>query len=425
MKNLVFLSAILLWSSAVFAADTIKLKPDTDLVVYGRTDTTYTLRSVESTNPSDVGNPVRVYVPVESSYPDQRNYFLFTSGSPYNFLFDTNTSSDVVLLPLYLNSVGGPKYVKMAVKDGTVWKIFNDSQVPFNNVVNSEIQYQVSPADFCLQMTGNECTNFLPSVNTTGSARAFMTYVFFTRENETSLGIGATIDLATYPNGMYVEVNLSNQINPNIQTSITNVRQGDKRAFFEYTSNQAFTGGKFTRVIERPASTTSDTIGSIAGTLNAREQNYLQNSEFAVTDLVNGQDYNFSVFFIDNYNFTTKLSPTKAATPQLIEELLKKEACFLLTAGFGEEHYIIDYFRHFRDATLAKTYLGRAFISVYYELAPKYALIIYQHEALRATIRGAAYVVYFIMTNLVMILITLAFGVTSIYLYKNKEKIKV
>ena len=249
--------------------------------------------------------------------------------------------------------------------------------------------------------------------------------VFFSRENETSLGIGATIDLATYPNGMYVEVNLSNQINPNILTTITNVRQGDKRAFLEYTSNQAFTGGKFVRVIERPASTTAETIGSTSGTLNGREQSYLQNSEFAVTDLVNGQAYNFSVLFIDNYNFTTKLSPTASATPQLIEELLKKEACFLLTAGFGEEHFIIDYFRNFRDTILAKTYLGRAFINVYYELAPKYALIIYQHEGLRAMIRGTAYVVYFIMTNFVIILLTVALCVTGIYLYKNKEKIKV
>ena len=219
MKNTAIITLVLLWTTALFGADTVKLKPNTDLVVYGSTDTTYTLRSTTSTNPTDVASPVRVYVPVESSYPSQGDYFLYThSNSPYSYRFNTNTASHNILVPFYLNTVGGPKYLKMAVRDGTgtTWKVFNDDQTAFNNEINREVQYQISPAAFCTQLLGggSDCGQFAPTNTTVGTARAYMTYAFFT--TSASLGLGQTIDPATYPDGMYVEVNLSNQVNPNI-----------------------------------------------------------------------------------------------------------------------------------------------------------------------------------------------------------------
>ena len=65
------------------------------------------------------------------------------------------------------------------------------------------------------------------------------------------------------------------------------------------------------------------------------------------------------------------------------------------------------------------------FIRNYYEYAPKYALMIYKHDSIRTAIRGAAYVLYFVFNYFAVILISLIGGISSIYLYKNREKIKI
>jgi hypothetical protein len=130
--------------------------------------------------------------------------------------------------------------------------------------------------------------------------------------------------------------------------------------------------------------------------------------------LQNGVEATVSVASIDKFGFSTTLSNSLPGTPLEIEPLLKKTACFLLTAGFGEEHYVITYFRNIRDQVLAENWLGRKFIGFYYSTAPKYALIIYKCETLRLIIRGSAYCLYFILRNIRLLTITLSLIISLI-----------
>ena len=141
-----------------------------------------------------------------------------------------------------------------------------------------------------------------------------------------------------------------------------------------------------------------------------------------VNNLTNSDTYNVSILFEDKYKFGTVLSNDMIGQPKEIEELLKKNACFLLTAGFGEDHFVINYFRNFRDTILSQSYLGRAFIHTYYELAPKYALMIYHNEAIRAVIRGAGYTLYFIF-NFYYIILAVAVAVTGAFVFRKHSKL--
>ena len=116
--------------------------------------------------------------------------------------------------------------------------------------------------------------------------------------------------------------------------------------------------------------------------------------DFQVNNLQNGQQVNMAFGLRNKFFWVTQLTPLTTETPLDIEELLQKEACYLFTAGFGGEHWLIDHYKNFRDQVLLKSKWGRAFVSFYYRTAPKTALSIYQRPWLRKILRGTAYLLY-------------------------------
>lgn len=424
MRNSIILFVLAILSTSVMA-DSIRLNPDVDLAVYGQTDTTYLLNSVEpSGDATSESAPAIVYVPIKSGVASQEDYFLLKGNNNVpDYLFNATDPTHVIKFPLYLNVATTDKYLYAAVKDGTTYKLARAYGTVLNNITNGSVEFPVSPQHLCAQQTAITCTtSFDPA--SSGSAEREDIYVYFFLATDTSIAAGTAIDPTVYTGGIYFRTYMSNRIYPSLTITVTAARPGDRRVILAYTGDSTILKPHHVRIFDTGGSAgTLLPIGQLTGTLLVKEYDYLQNSEVTVTDLVNDQDYNLGVMFVDKYNFATRVSATKAATPQAIEELLKKNACFLLTAGFGEDHYIIDYFRHFRDAVLSQSYLGRAFISVYYETAPKYALMIYQHEGIRAVIRGFAYTLYFIF-NFYYVFIAGAAVIGAALVYRKRDKFR-
>lgn len=427
MRKYFFITLMMLWTTLVLGAPatSLRLHPDNELVVTGSTTTSFTVGSAEASgDATSESAPAIVYVPMAGPL----GTVAYFTERGVTHLFTATDASYTVNFPFYINTTNSDHFLYVAVKhpvDG--YKIVGNFPTNLINKTNHNETFPVSPKLMC------DIYADCPFATTTGKEK-FLAYFFLSTTLPTNLPKNSPGTPASYPGGIYFEINMSNVVltNTELIPSITKIRVGDKRVVIEYTASAGMNEAKAVRVYNHGGTASAvaplspiQSYYASAGGLTSTEYPYNATSEVTVTGLENSVTNYFSVLFVDKYKFGTVLSDDLEGTPLEIQELLKKQSCFLLSAGFGEEHFIIDYFRHFRDTVLSHSFLGRKFISVYYEHAPKYALMIYENEAVRTVIRGAAYVLYFIFNYFVFILITSMTLLTAIYLYKNKEKIKI
>ena len=107
--------------------------------------------------------------------------------------------------------------------------------------------------------------------------------------------------------------------------------------------------------------------------------------------------YSFSFALVDKYYFRTEKSNTLSVTPEMIETFLKESSCFLASAGFGRDHYVLAYFRMIRDEILLKNSLGAAFVDSYYRHSPSLAYKILKSSSLSWAVRMISYGIYFLL----------------------------
>lgn len=424
MRKLFILLFLVVWSAQIFADDTVRLHPDTELVVNGSTNISFPLNVVKSSagaTPTEAA-PAEVFVPMSGS-SSQENYFTVKGVTT---LF-TAVGAGTINFPLYLNVGATRKYLYVAVKGTTGnYKIAQKHPDSYLSQTNLDVTFPVTSQAICTQAT--DCSEFAASSST---EKTYYAYFFLSDQAALSIGDDLATPGTTYPGGIYFKVNMSNRVYTSAQVvpSITEVRAGDGRLIVKYTANASILKPKAVRILLRPdpvVVTSESPIQSYytsepTAALYTTEFAYVYEGEVTVSGLTNGNDQYLSVLFMDQYKFGTVVSLDKVGKPEEIQQLLEKNACFLLTAGFGEDHYIIDYFRHFRDTVLASSYLGRSFIHVYYELAPKYALIIYQHEGIRAVIRGLAYTLYFIF-NFYYVFVAVFIGAGAYWIHRKRGK---
>ncbi len=436
MKNSTLMILFMLSVSSQLFAQTVRLRTDIDLVVSGKTSAGTNTIAINSVEPSGDATadtaPVTIYIPIENSIADTSlYYFNARSGSPTS-LFNTAVPTDVVNIPLRVITPSSDMFLYVAVKDTTdsnkfkVIKRFSGTALAQNQTL--DIAFPLAPSNICT-LIANDCT-FLANGSTSPTEKSFMLYFFLSSASGYNSSDEVDISQAPLNNGIYFNVFMSNRVYSDdaLRITINSSRPGDRRIIINYSSTATLSSNyaKAVKIFKH----TSDPgpsnmpIGDLgySGVLLAEDFSYAQNGDLTVTGLTNSEEAILSVVFLDKFNFVTTLSQEIKATPLEIQELLKKNSCFLLTAGFGEDHYVIDYFRNFRDQVLANTYIGRSFIHVYYELAPKYALMIYTHEGMRATIRGLAYTLYFIF-NFYYIFVSLFIGLFAYKVYRQRSKV--
>lgn len=228
---------------------------------------------------------------------------------------------------------------------------------------------------------------------------------FFLSSDNALLGTTTTTASSVSGNAAFVELQLSDTIYSTRMT-LSEIRPGDERATAVY-SNGTSMGGERRRIviIEGETVLSTDTMVYLASTniLAAGENpsdvihSYVDpatSGELTIKNLTNNYTYEFSLAMEDKFGYTTFLSQSQTVTPLDIEAFLEEHQCYLLSAGFGEDHFVIEYFKVFRDHFLAKFSLGKLFISKYYKSAPHYARLIYQSEKMSFLVRLVAYILY-------------------------------
>ncbi|MFZ4712430.1 MAG: CFI-box-CTERM domain-containing protein [Bacteriovoracaceae bacterium] len=117
-------------------------------------------------------------------------------------------------------------------------------------------------------------------------------------------------------------------------------------------------------------------------------------------NLLNGSQYELGVILANKYKLTSKIGETVHETPQEIQTFLKEQSCFFLSAGFQEEHFVLNYFRKFRDLVLLPSRFGKSLVNFYYQTAPSYTHYIYENPFFSMVMRGFGHALYWIFNSI-------------------------
>ena len=426
--KLCFLIISAITSLNLYATDTVRVKTPSDFHVYGVTNTTFELGSAGPSGDATIETaPAKVYVPISNTnvaFPNHDLYFS-KSLSGVTSLFDTSSTStvaNIINFPLSLSLSGTRQYLYGAVYNGTAYQVVKKS-APINSTSSVDAEFVMSTKNIC-DLFPSACTNLAPGSASLGKGTAKV-YFFISTVSNIADNTTFLVTDAGFTGGVFFEVQMSNNIllNTQLKVFITDAKKGDSRVILTYSSDNTMVD--FTKIIIFQHSTNSPVpinapLGSYAGSIINRDFSTNQSGEVTINQLQNSVEVTLSVAFLDKFGFASTLSDDVSITPIEIQELLKKQACYLLTAGFGEEHYVITFFRHYRSQILSNTWLGRKFIKAYYRSAPHYAVIIYQSEWMRFVIRSLAYGLYFLFNYSWLLLIFL-----GSCLYLDKRKIKI
>lgn len=412
MRNFL-LSTLLLLSFHAYSADTVRVYNAASFAVNAISGVSYAL-NVDSISGDATAEaaPATIYLPMKNTSVANYNQYFFYSRSGGVVLDSTtnNSATMAVKFPLLINVGATAKYIYSAVKVNSAYYVVSKSTSNYTNQTNLNLEFSISPSQFCATYPLGGVTN--PCSDTSNFTTSMTTYFFV---SSASYANGGVVDVATTETGgVYFALKLSNIINTSAQltVAVTNVRNGDRRVILDYAGSttmnnflklKAFVHSTLPPSENFPLGDTLNYLGSIM----SKDLSTTQVGEVTINELVNNLRYDLSLFFVDKYYFTSTLSPHVTAEPLEIQELLKKQACFLLTAGFGEEHYVINFFRNYRDQVLGHSWLGKKFIKVYYRSAPHYAEIIYKSETMRLVIRAMAYILYFLFNYYWLILLFL------------------
>jgi hypothetical protein len=155
-----------------------------------------------------------------------------------------------------------------------------------------------------------------------------------------------------------------------------------------------------------------------------QEFDFARSGTLKIKKLQNNVASCFVVALKNKYGFLSPMSNIACATPLPIEVFIEEMQCYLLSAGFGEEHFIIDYFRSFRDRILLQNPWGKLFVNFYYSTAPKIAPYIYQNKFLSFVVQGFSFVLYFIFNYFMIFFFLLSLVLVAILsTYRKKFRL--
>lgn len=362
----------------------------------------------------------KIYTPMKGATLPE----LYFSGEKNNLPTSTNGSFTFYI---DVDVDAADQYLVIGAKDGSednyeIVRIFNT--VTFSS--DAEAYGLTVPVVNMCQTTTLNCSS--AGLNADNGNGKNLYYIFLADTDISS----DDFNPSDYPNGMYVEVNFSSKVDVDFNVILNSVAPGDESLYLNYSSSDSLIAS-FKDVIvvdggveDEPFHGNGGTISpTIIGTI---EDNALSSTKAEIRELVNGQNYDVTVAFRNKYLFATKLSNQKSGSPLEIEAFLEENSCYLISAGFKSDHYVLDFLRHFRDSVLLKSSLGRAFIELYYSSAPRYARIIYSNEYLSTIFRGLGWISYFVIKyfsyimGIIFILALTILGIKSeLILGRNKK----
>ncbi len=367
----------------------------------------------------------KVYVPIFNS----GSYSTDTSNADFSiFTYLDATSKPVNSLPIIGDPSGDKSYVRHYFdistpnpsylyagwinpqNNGQVYILSSSGVSPYyisslsGNVSNLMVNFYFNNlcedrylAEF------NPCLN-LKFNSTTVNQKTNTVYFFTSQDPDLTPSTPITLkDNEDILAGIYFEYIMSNVVSPDPIPSITTVAKGDGRVNIKYTGKgiQQMKDVIAVKYEGPPGATpTNPNYAEVlmdGGSIASYDNGTNPSGSVILKGLQNNTEIWSRVAYIDFWGFATYFSNDASQIPESIQTFLQEKECYLLSAGFQKEHFILEYFRDFRDKFLLERAWGRTFVQWYYDTAPYYAKNIYNNDLLRFVIRSSAYLAYFIM----------------------------
>ncbi|MEC8624263.1 MAG: hypothetical protein VXY34_05540 [Bdellovibrionota bacterium] len=375
---------------------------------------------VTDVNDGSSDNPHIVYVPIYNENSDagpggNHFYSLLWGGSgdgtsdmpSYDDSSSANSGNIVTQLTINSGSSQSSQilYAGILNEDGNKFVVYdnnsageNDGFISYASSESVNVNVTLNINKLCSDTFGDTCTAKLrASVTPTNDAE--VTILYFLSENNYK-STSTEQDLSSQ-NGVLVKYRFSNKVyHEDDRVTSFSLKKGDRRITADYTLDLITEPYKLI-ALRQTGSFSGGTYSTASSDVLSTDFSPGEGGELDIFPLVNGTDYHITLGYVDKWQFVSKLPGSKNEKPESIINFLEKESCYFISAGFKEKHYILEYFRQFRDHFLLKFSLGQAFVNFYYETAPYYALkYIYPSETLSFLVKSFAYIIYFFMTRI-------------------------
>ena len=350
---------------------------------------------------------IKVYIPVRSTVStgllanSLGNIDYFTRNVLPSVTSSVSGAGEVHFrLQINLENIS-PQYLHVAAESNSGYTIIQNARRLDSN--NGNLPIIISFDELCPVY---DCDLFVTSTRPPNQTREYHLLFFV---SETPYSEGQEIAQADVETKLFYQLFLSNKIDGQNEINLQSLYKGDGQlhpTFDGFSLLSPHYDSLYAYVVEdssMPCPLTADpqpvlyrnrtpTDGRLQ-TLDSLSTG----GDANVKNLTNGHCYAIRLLYVDKFGFASRMSQSLVESPQEILSLLQKDQCYLLTAGFGRRHFVIDFFRNFRDRVLLSFSLGKALVSVYYATAPAYAPLILKSPMLAYSVRGVAYLLYGIL----------------------------
>jgi len=410
------------------ADPTVRAYDISAIEVYASTSAVPTTSMVsEAPSSSAVGNaednPIVSYIPLNGT-DSQSNFTIISDSSKLPGLVTSGGTVDsfIMIRLLVDNDSSTDLNVNVAVQDDSSYESFNlltsdSARLVAANTDDVEVYAIFSLDDLCEQTGSNDvCSG-------TNDMQEDLLVYFYLDENKES-----NSSVTTSENGLFLKLKISNKI-PENNFTLSELKKGDNRLTAVLSDGDDITqmgDDIYQLYVFRYSGSTEQAVTSVGAAIASGSNFTLLDSitegTVDISNVSNGEPYNFAFSLVNKYQFASNLSVSKVQTPEDIEAFLNSQACYIFSAGFKERHFIVDYFRSFRDEILLKNRFGNVFVAWYYRTAPSYAPLIYKSKTLSFFVRVAGYFIYFILRFwIVLVMLMLAYFTFHIYKLRQQK----
>ena len=387
-------------------------------------------------------SPHVVYVPIynadggSGAGPNHLYSLLYTgSGDATADLpsYDSSSSANSgnIVTQLTINSGSAQTsqvlYAGILDEDGEKFVVYdnnsagdNDGFLSYASSESANVNVTLNINKLCSGSFLDTCTSKLLDTAAPMNDAEVSIFYFLSQENYKSTSTEQ--DLSSQ-NGVLVKYKFSSKVyHEDDRVTSFSLKKGDLRITADYTLDLITEPYKLI-ALKQPGAFNAGLYSTASSDVLSTDYSPGEGGELDIFPLSNATTYHITLGYVDKWQFVSKLPSSQSQTPESIINFLEKESCYLISAGFKERHYILDYFRWFRDHVLLKFSLGHTFVELYYETAPFYALkYIYPSETLSFLVRVFAYVVYFFMTRIWYFIA--AFFLVMVYFVAKKRSWK-
>ncbi len=336
---------------------------------------------------------IKVYIPLEAG--NNADYFT------RNILPDITSSASGTgeihfRLQINLENIS-PQYLHVAAESNSGYTVIQNARQLNSN--NGNLPITISFDELCPVY---DCAPFVTNTQTPNQTRDYHLLFFI---SETRYNNGQEIAQADVETKLFYHLYLSNTIDGQNEINLQSLYKGDRQLHSTFSGfSPSHTDSLYAYVVEDPPCVLRADPQPVLYRNRTPTDGRLQTldslsigGDANVKNLTNGHCYAIRLLYVDKFGFASRMSQSLIESPQEILSLLQKDQCYLLTAGFGRRHFVIDFFRNFRDRVLLSFSLGKALVSTYYATAPAYAPLILKSPMLAYSVRGVAYLLYGIL----------------------------